>query len=559
MHRHQQYIFFLLLLICSVGCSHYSEEINQKLHAATLLMEQNPDSSLKILQGIEEVENLGRQQQAEYALLLIQARDKNLLPLNDTLIQRVFDYYKNDKNIEKKVKAYFYLGRMYEEAKDNEQSMKAYLNAETYAQPLDNPALKGLISYWMGNLLLQQHLYDNAAERYRQSITHFKTGGQFKNEGAAEQRLGYSFLYLQKYDSSVVHFDRAHILAEQTNDTLMAASAFFLMGESSFWNGDYALAKQYLNRSITLNDKDTRRLSYFCGFMSDIYYYFGQSDSSAYYVNKSVEWAQSSGDGPAMREAYLRVYSRSKADKRFTEAFSAIENYIVVNDSLTNEANRHNVLETEKKYRNDLLLVENQKLELQRRIYSFIAGILFLSLLSATLIFLLYRSRQQKRWLELKEKESRERQKLLESEIALVEASNRILKLNEFVLKRLDVSKELIAMGRSLSGGDAEKTLQKLQDIIARLTFDAKDREELKRNINEAFDGFVDRLVEGFPKLTEHDIQLCCLIRAGFENDIIISILNITYETLYSTRYRLREKMDLVNKNVRLAPFLSSI
>ena len=78
---------------------------------AEKLMYTHPDSALKLLQAIPNPELLTGREQADYALLLTEARSQNLFyATSDSLIRIAVDYYKDSGNKEKAVKSLIYLG-----------------------------------------------------------------------------------------------------------------------------------------------------------------------------------------------------------------------------------------------------------------------------------------------------------------------------------------------------------------------------------------------------------------------------------------------------------------
>ena len=63
-----------------------------------------------------------------YALLLTEALDKNFKShRNDSLILIAVDYYKDNSNNKLKTKAYYYLGRVYQDNKEYIKATEAYL------------------------------------------------------------------------------------------------------------------------------------------------------------------------------------------------------------------------------------------------------------------------------------------------------------------------------------------------------------------------------------------------------------------------------------------------
>ena len=86
-------ILTLLLILTSTACQHRTP-ITSVFAEAESLMYIHPDSALKLLQAIPTPERLSGKEQADYALLLTQAKSRNqIYATSDSLIRIAVDYY----------------------------------------------------------------------------------------------------------------------------------------------------------------------------------------------------------------------------------------------------------------------------------------------------------------------------------------------------------------------------------------------------------------------------------------------------------------------------------
>ena len=69
--------------------------------------------------------------------------------------------------------------------------------------------------------------------------------------------------------------------------------------------------------------------------------------------------------------------------------------------------------------------------------------------------------------------------------------------------------------------------------------------EDFKTNFNHCVPGFIPNLRLGYPRLTQSDIRLACLIRMGMTSVEISKIQNISNQGVSMARYRLRKRMGL--------------
>ena len=108
----------LTLLLCFLtfyiaGCRE-GKDTAATLTEAEALMYTSPDSALQMLEAIPHPERLTGREQADYALLLTQARSRCRITANsDSLIRIATDYYQHSDNHARKAKAFLYLGDVY--------------------------------------------------------------------------------------------------------------------------------------------------------------------------------------------------------------------------------------------------------------------------------------------------------------------------------------------------------------------------------------------------------------------------------------------------------------
>jgi len=104
--------------------------------------------------------------------------------------------------------------------------------------------------------------------------------------------------------------------------------------------------------------------------------------------------------------------------------------------------------------------------------------------------------------------------------------------------------------------------LNKVQTFIGEKSIPEKQGEELKKQIKDRLSAddewkyfklhfekvhpnFFTRLKNNYPKLSKNDLRLCAYIRIGMSNKEIAQIMSVLPETIITTRYRLRKKLNL--------------
>jgi ligand-binding sensor domain-containing protein/DNA-binding CsgD family transcriptional regulator len=69
--------------------------------------------------------------------------------------------------------------------------------------------------------------------------------------------------------------------------------------------------------------------------------------------------------------------------------------------------------------------------------------------------------------------------------------------------------------------------------------------EQFQLNFDQVHQQFSQRMHKEFPKLTQNDIRLSCLIKIGLTNKEIASIQNVSLAAIEKSKYRLKQKLDL--------------
>ena len=96
-----------------------------------------------------------------------------------------------------------------------------------------------------------------------------------------------------------------------------------------------------------------------------------------------------------------------------------------------------------------------------------------------------------------------------------------------------------------------------LQKIVRENLNIDKDWEQFKELFEKVHQDFFTGLKTNFPGLTENELRLCAYLKINLQNKEIAKILNVSPQTVTTSRYRIRKKFRLDNKTV-LEDFLRS-
>ena len=164
--------------------------------------------------------------------------------------------------------------------------------------------------------------------------------------------------------------------------------------------------------------------------------------------------------------------------------------------------------------------------------YSIVNGIVSFILLVLLLFSIYSRKRERKLRQKMMEMEKKRLSDAVEYERMKQELLE--LRLQQEKEKTEQMEREKVAISMQLAGEQAT-------------TNDASIR-SLSENIKAYSKDYFQRLEAKFPTLTAKELRLISFIRIGMDTSEIAQVLNISVGSLHKSRYRLRKKMKLSDK-----------
>lgn len=164
--RHLLKLFLITAAaVCLAACRKDDAQTTSALQTARALMQDRPDSALAILQSMPHERIRTRKARAEHALLYSMALDKNYIDLkSDSIISVATAWYRRHGSPDDRLKAYFYLGRIYLNASEPEKAVEAFHMAEKFADKAEDLFAVALLYHWTANVYMDN--YDKRSIEY---------------------------------------------------------------------------------------------------------------------------------------------------------------------------------------------------------------------------------------------------------------------------------------------------------------------------------------------------------------------------------------------------------
>ena len=180
-------------------------------------------------------------------------------------------------------------------------------------------------------------------------------------------------------------------------------------------------------------------------------------------------------------------------------------------------------------------------------------------LVTLSLLWILIKSREEKIKKAQQIENSKLENKLLKTEIDykqkdLVDFAGAISenqRWGNYLLEHIE--KIRIAKGRAKG-----KYFDELEDNIKNRLFIDNNKIDVQDKIDQLNHQFYQTILKQYPKLTKTDIRLCTLIRLDLSTNDIAIMQNITTDSVYKSRKRLRKKLNLPTE-VDLDVFLKQL
>ena len=284
-----QNIVYLLFLLFAITACKQEKSYSPWLIQADSQMKTNPEEALSLLQDSARSSLQTSADQAYYALLLTQARDKNyIVQTNDSLIQKAVHYYDTHEDAAMQARAYYLWGSFYRDQNDYSQAIDKYTIALSHVSDRSECAeLKASLYSNLGYLYYTQGLNSEADSIYHRAALLAKSQKDTisicysllqrgmisldqgkKHYPKAERQMQQALSIGKAFSDSTILVPVYHSLSVLYNqmpkprqalqyarlnysvlkDTLHCYRTFLLLGNAYFLNGQYDAADIFLKK-----------------------------------------------------------------------------------------------------------------------------------------------------------------------------------------------------------------------------------------------------------------------------------------------------------------------
>lgn len=555
-------LFFLISML-AVSCQNDSDALNSTLSKVEACMDAHPDSALNLLKTIPEPERLHGKSQADYALLLTQAMDKNYLKFSsDSLIAVALNYYTVDqRDPVMRAKAQFYYGRVMLELGKQEDALKYFLAAKAIYDNTQQYRMLALIAEEIGVINRKQEMYEAALANYQESLTIHEQLRDSQSVVRTYQNIARIYLYKNKWDSCYTYYFRALTIANQ-KEYKSEISILHELGILYRSTGDLHKAEHYF---LAAFEKETNEEKKYMECLSIGYLYLQMRNFEN--ARRYLKLGAKSSNLFTKKDVYDCLFKLEKQQSNFPLAIA----YREKSDSINRIVNKLNsqtlIADLQKKYENEKLQKENLEMKVRYTHFILIGTVAFMVVV-LLMCYYYYKNRHNKKRIaeiehefrgneediaryqhEIKEIYASKKQMLEENRSKIGELNGKIMVLstqNKTLSDKLNnLGSEVRIEITSVHYISSFRLLLALREGTYKGKLSNEDRERLLELFDFLYLNYVSRLRSKCLSLTKHDLEICCLLKMGLTHEELSRVFNTTSDSVTKAKGRLKGRLGI--------------
>ena len=409
--------------------------------------------------------------------------------------------------------------------------------------------LEGQLSNNLGAMYLKHELFEDAFKQHQQALKCFKQTADSSGMMNAYRNSGRAMRAQEQFTQAKHYYDSAFRIATFINDTAMLGDLYLEMGRDYYMEtGNFAKGIESVNLALEsgLNDNDTDIAHMTLGIL---YYYTREYDKSRLHLNEALRSERAGLKMSVYQTLYAIAYSVGDYEQavQYHKQFAA--NMMQADAEHSSEAMQR--IKSEYELKAQQCELESLHRTRDLKLYLIIA----LAVIALLIIILIVRKIISDHKLEMEQfgrQVERDQNRIHE----LVSDMENLIRTND-ELRRSQQSlppKDLLSIQQILTRNKIMTTAQALTEEVNNdsLNFELTDNDwnDFISLTDLVFDGFSQRLLQLYPKLSKWDVRICCLSKNGFSNQVISILLDTQTDSYYKRKTRIKQmKMDLGDDN----------
>ena len=528
-------IITLLTAVLLAACG--TNETARLLDDVESYIRQHPDSALNALRRIDASHLGSKANRGHYSLLYAMALDKNYIDTTDmSVIQPALDYYDADSDPDHCMQAYYYLGRIQQNARNSADAMQSFTTALDISKRSEDNYFKGLINSIISDLYSSKYSSKEALFYARQAFECFSHTPDTLRRWILLGRL--AVCYGDNRDKA-------------TSDSLFKVYTTLPVLDTAIHAKNLLYySKMLLGRKPSEPERcleifnEAKRKYHAKPRIEDYYFYsvaldkIGDKQAADRLLDRLEQFDTLSVASKNWR------YILYKNRRDYHKALSLFEKTIIDQDSLIISMLRQSLERSQRKYYEEKAQVAEAKKDAATDRFWLL--IILAGIAISLIVGVWIRARQ--RLLEKLEKISMLKEEV-DMQLALLKESE--VKETDYRKKYLSVYKNqyqllnnLCASYLSPSRSDPkEKVFKEVESVLKEISNDKENPSHAEIIVNNAWDDLMNRVRVDYPSFSEKDYKLIALFVMGFEAKTISLLMNYTPKTVYGKKARIKQRI----------------
>lgn len=556
-----RYLFLSFISLYLIGCTANSE----KLTKAEQLMEQYPDSALKLLKSMDPSQLIHSSEEALYSLLLSQAYDRNEIYITSDSIITIATQYYGKENPNRAGNAWLYSSRCAKNRGNAEVQAEHLLKAQEFAEQSTDYKLRALIYCDKADMYKLQQQNDSCIVLNKKGLQEFIKANDKYNVCLTAITLGLAYTTVDNPDSCIKYLLYAESIAMQINANELFSPIYKGLGNCEIDLNNYPKALEYYKKAPKTGNPvyDENQLY----LISNIYSLMDKTDSAEYFIQK-IKCPES------MNVAYYHLRKKiCDKQQNLEQSLYYANKLLVAKDSFYTKSLQTSFAGLQRKFTYNKLNDQNNKLKIESANKTAIILIISLVVSIGIIAFMYWSLRIYKRELKMERQLNDVKKDLLE----------KATENNELLERQLEIERQLKENEKDLLQKATEnyKLLRMQNDLQQQLLLfieqyrlgagkgniniqasmdDENIRKQIILYVDCKYNNISQRLYKEHLdlKLNERDVFVCCMLLAEFTSGMIAVILNLQLSSVNILRSRLRKKLKIEN-NEKLTEALSKL
>lgn len=403
----------------------------------------------------------------------------------------------------------------------------------------------------LGAMYWKHGLFEAALAEHQQAVEGFRSLADEPKLTAALRNCGRVATSLGDFEQGKAYYDSAFVLAEKTNDKALLGDLHLEIGRDYYMNiGEFEKGIEEVAKALEMlqNQPDADNDIDICHMtLGILHYYTNEYETAKTHLEKAL---RSERAGLRM-SCYQTLYAISNNMGDLNQALEYQD--LFIENMMQSEAEQNTEAMQRIKAEYELKMQKAEMNAIHRvhdfKLYLLIAGIVILLLV----ILLIVRKKIADHRIEMEQfkgQVERDQNRIHE----LVSDMENLIRTNDELRKdRQTLSqKELLMTSQILLRNKVYATAKSLTEEVTteslNFTLSEDDWADFIGLTDLVYDGFSQRLLGLYPKLSKWDVRICCLSKQNFSNQVISILLDTQTDSYYRRKVRIKQmKMDMTN------------